>query len=217
MDGSIADLTITELCMLCDVHLIFLGDNNFRVLMCRQCIQSPITATSTQDANDTTDQNQTLAKTDTAVANMPPSTVVGILSDDLNTGTVVTLTSSPAAAEIEAAKCLLALKREKNTATTQSETTSDRTTKSITTQPTTDDTNTAALPSKQPSDKEIVKTKLNRIMLHPKQTTSHDMWKQLQWKRSKQQQPLMKQPSLQLPPTTKHQEVLSFSHYPPVQ
>ena len=160
MDGSIADLTITELCMLCDVHLIFLGDNNFGVLKCRQCIQSPITATDTQDKHDTTKHDQTIAKMDTAVANTSPSTVVGILNDDLNTGTVVTLPSSPAAAEIKAAKCLLTLKHEKNTATTPPETTSDRTTGSIATQPTTDDTNTGALPSNQASNKEMVKNEI---------------------------------------------------------
>ena len=103
VDGSIADLTVAELCMLCDVHLIFLGDNNFGVLKCKQCIRSPITATDTQDEHDTTEQDQIIEKMDT-VANTLPGTVVGILSDDLNTGTVVTLPSSPAAAEIEATK-----------------------------------------------------------------------------------------------------------------
>ena len=168
MDGSIADLTVAELCMLCDVHLIFLGDNNFGVLKCRQRIQSPINATDTQDEHDTTKQDQIIAKMDTAVANTSLGTVVGILSDDLNTGTVVTLPSSPAASEIEAAKCLLALKREKNTAIMPPETTSNKTTGSIATQPTTDDTNTGALSSNQASNKEMVKneTELNNVTLN---------------------------------------------------
>ena len=60
VDSSITDLTIAELCMLCDVCLIFLGDNNFGVLKYKQRIQSPINALATQDTDESTNQNSTI-------------------------------------------------------------------------------------------------------------------------------------------------------------
>ena len=44
-----------------------------------------------------------------------PGTVVGVLNEDLSTGTVVTLLQSPVSIELEAAKSLLALKNEGDT------------------------------------------------------------------------------------------------------
>ena len=98
VDSSITDLTIAELCMLCDVRLIFLGDNNFGVLKYKQRIQSPINALATQDTDESTNQNSTMV--DRMKVDTSSSTVVGILSDDLSTGTVVSIPNSPAAAKI---------------------------------------------------------------------------------------------------------------------
>ena len=133
VDGTIADLTVAELCMLCDIRLIFLGDNNFGVLKYKQHIQSPLTTPAIQDTDDSTNQNSTMV--DMTAADTSSSTVVGILSDDLNTGTVVSLPNSPAAAEIEAAKCLLALKSEKSVAKTSPESASDQIVENAPTQP----------------------------------------------------------------------------------
>ena len=93
---------------------------------------------------------------DMTAADTSSCTVVGILSDDLNTGTVVSLPNSPAAAEIEAAKCLLALKHEKSMAKTSPESASDQIAENAPTQPEIDDCTTAASPVKQLSDIETL-------------------------------------------------------------
>ena len=160
VDGSIADPTVAELCMLCDVRLIFLGDNNFGILKYKQRIESPITALAVQDTDDITNQNSTTV--DRMIADTSSSAVVGILSDDLNTGTVVSIPNSPAAAEIEAAKCLLVLKREKSVAQTLPESTCDRITENALTQPERDDHTTAASPVKQLNDTEMLLSSINR-------------------------------------------------------
>ena len=160
VDGSIANLTVAELCMLCDVRLIFLGDNNFGILKYKQRIESLITALAIQDTDDSTNQNSTTE--DRMMADTSSNTVVGILSDDLNTGTVVSIPNSPAAAEIEAAKCLLALKREKSVAQTLPESTSDRITEKAPTQSEMDDHTTTASPVKQLNDTEMLLSSINR-------------------------------------------------------
>ena len=38
VDGSIATLTIPELCMMCDVHLIYLGNNKYGVATMTDCL-----------------------------------------------------------------------------------------------------------------------------------------------------------------------------------
>ena len=113
--------------MLCDVRLIFLGDNNFGVLKYKQRIQSLITPPAIQDTEEKMNQNSTMA--DPAEADTSSGTVVGILSDDLNSGTFVSLPKLPAAVKIEAAKCLLALKSEVNIARPPHESTSSPITK----------------------------------------------------------------------------------------
>ena len=160
VDSSIGDLTIAELCMLCDVCLIFLGDNNFGVLKYKQRIQSPIKAPVTQDTDESTNQNSTMV--DRMNADTSSSTVVGILSDDLSTGTVVSIPNSPAAAEIEAAKCLLALKREKSVAQISPESTSSKITENAPTQLKSDVYTTAASPVKQLTDTEMLPSSTNR-------------------------------------------------------
>ena len=44
VDGSLADLTVAELCMICDARLIFLGDNNFGELKYKVHIMSPLSS-----------------------------------------------------------------------------------------------------------------------------------------------------------------------------
>ena len=113
MDGSIADLTVAELCMICDVHLILLGDNNYGTLKYKQRIQSPITSPASSDIDKKLDTNvETIA---TPAGESGQGTVVGVLNEDLSTGTVVTLPQSPISIELEAAKSLLALKNEGDT------------------------------------------------------------------------------------------------------
>ena len=105
--GSIADLAVAELCMICDIHLIFLGDNNYGVLKYKQCIQSPITSPA---ASGTDEKPDKIVKETKATEGDPLSgTVVSILNEDLSIGTVVSLPQSPISIELEAAKSLLAL------------------------------------------------------------------------------------------------------------
>ena len=113
VDGSIADLTVAELCMICDVRLIFLGNNNYGTLKYKQHIQSPITSPASSGIDEKPDTTvETIA---TSAGESGPGTVVGVLNEDLSTGTVVTLPQSPISIELEAAKSLLALKNEGDT------------------------------------------------------------------------------------------------------
>ena len=113
VDGSIADLTAAELCMICDVRLIFLGDNNYGILRYKQRIQSPITSPASSGIDKKPDT--TVESTVTSAEETVPGTVVGVLNEDLSTGTVVTLPQSPVSIELKAAKSLLALKNEGDT------------------------------------------------------------------------------------------------------
>ena len=113
VDGSIADLTVAELCIICDVCLIFLGDNNYGTLKYKQCIQSPITSPASSGIDEKPDTNvESIA---TPARESGPGTVVGVLNEDLSTGTVVTLPQSLISIELETAKSLLALKNEGDT------------------------------------------------------------------------------------------------------
>ena len=93
---------------------------------------------------------------DPAEADTSSGTVVGILSDDLNSGMFVSLPKLPAAVEIEAAKCLLALKSEVNVARLPHESMSSPIAKYPPAQSKTDESVTDAAPSKHPSDKETL-------------------------------------------------------------
>ena len=114
VDGSIANLTITELCMICDVHLIYLGDNNFGVLKYKPHMMSPLTSPTAKAAPEPTPQAVNHQHTPVQSPETESGTVVGILSEDLNSRTVITLQQSPIASELEAVKSLLALKSESN-------------------------------------------------------------------------------------------------------
>ena len=113
VDSSIADLTVAELCMICDVCLIFLGDSNYGVLKYKQCIQSLITSPA---ASGTDEKPDKIAEATKATEGEPSSgTVVGFLNEHLSTGTVVSLPQSLISIELEAVKSLLALKSEGDT------------------------------------------------------------------------------------------------------
>ena len=99
--------------MICDVHLIFLGDNNYGTLRYKQHIQSPITLPASSGIDEKPDT--TVDSTVTSTGETVPGTVVGVLNKDLSTGMVVTLPQSPVSIELEAAKSLLALKNERDT------------------------------------------------------------------------------------------------------
>ena len=105
VDGSIADLTVAELCMICDVRLIFLANNNFGVLKYKQHIQSSITSPAAPGTDEKPDK--TLAIMNSGEGEPSSCTVVSILNEDLNSGTVVSLLQSPISIELEAAKSCL--------------------------------------------------------------------------------------------------------------
>ena len=80
VDSSITDLTVAELCMICDVCLIFLGDKNFVVLKFEQCIQSLITSPAASGTDEKPDRTPEVMN---SVEGEPLSgTVVGILNED---------------------------------------------------------------------------------------------------------------------------------------
>ena len=99
--------------MICDVCLIFLGDNNYGTLRYKQRIQSPITSPASSGIDEKPDT--TVDSTVTSTGETVPGTVVGVLNKDLSTGMVVTLPQSPVSMELKAAKSLLALKNEGDT------------------------------------------------------------------------------------------------------
>ena len=68
MDGSITDLTVAELCMICDACLIFLGDNNYGILKYKQHIQSPLTSPA---ASGTDEKPQKTAEATDSVEGEP--------------------------------------------------------------------------------------------------------------------------------------------------
>ena len=85
----------------------------FHINKYKQHIQSPITLPASSSIDEKPDT--TVESTVTSAGETVPGTVVGVLNEDLSTGTVVTLPQSPVSIELEAAKSLLALKNKGDT------------------------------------------------------------------------------------------------------
>ena len=114
VEGSIADWAIAEQCMICDVHLIFLGDNNYGELKYKPHITSPLSLPTAKNTDGKSDDNMDSLCNQTQSSDTSTGVIVGILNKDLNSRTVVTLPQSPLSIKLEAAKGLLALKTEYN-------------------------------------------------------------------------------------------------------
>ena len=163
--------------MICDVRLIFLGDNNFGVLKYKPHIQSPLRYLVAENTDGKPDQ--TLDQTQSSETSS--GTMVGILNDNLNSGTVVTLPQSPISVELEAAKGLLALKSEGKVMNQQLETPPPETvTENLPVQTETDNQKASALLSHAG----VSESKTEETVVETKQRTlnPHELWKQTQWK-----------------------------------
>ena len=106
VDSNVGKLTMPELCMLCDVRLIYLGNNRFGELKCKTKILSlmprllPVKCESpkTQDYLDQTALSPT------------KELVVGVLDVNQSSCTLLTLPCSPTMSKLEDAKKLLTMK-----------------------------------------------------------------------------------------------------------
>ena len=106
VDSNVGKLDVTELCMLCDFHLIYLGNNRFGELKCKPEILSPrprllpvkLESPKTQENSEQTALSPT------------KELVVGVLDASQSSCTLMTLPCSPTTSELESSKNLLAMK-----------------------------------------------------------------------------------------------------------
>ena len=105
VDSNAGCLSVTELCMLCDVRLIYLGNNKFSELKCKPEILSPLPrllpvkheSPASLDANDH------------ITASPTKEMVVGVLDANQSSCTLITLPCSPTASQIDANKKTMTL------------------------------------------------------------------------------------------------------------
>ena len=102
VDGSIGSLTVPELCMMCDVRLIYLGNNKFGEIKCKPEVLSPLPKPIPFRKEQTPRTLDSLRE----------ELVVGILDESKSSCTLVSLPRSPEAAKIELAKQDMSLKLE---------------------------------------------------------------------------------------------------------
>ena len=102
VDGSIGSLTVPELCMMCDVRLIYLGNNKFGEIKCKPEVLSPLPKPKPFKEEQT---SHTLVSPSEEL-------VVGILDESKSSCTLVSLPLSPETAKIELAKQDIGLKLE---------------------------------------------------------------------------------------------------------
>ena len=100
IDGSIRTLTVPELCMMCDVRLIYLGNNKFGEIKCKPELLSPFPKPKPfkKESSPCT------------VASLNEELVVGILDESQSSCTLVSLPHSPETAKIELAKQDISMK-----------------------------------------------------------------------------------------------------------
>ena len=118
VDGSIANLAVPELCMMCDVRLIYLGENRYGEIRCKPEINSPIPRPILPKQEQPVDMPVSM---DPLTTNSE-EVVVGILDDSQTSCTLVSLPTSPQASEIEAAKTLLMMKDKDGSFSAEAET-----------------------------------------------------------------------------------------------
>ena len=101
-DGSIRSLTVPELCMMCDVRLIYLGNNKFGEIKCKPEVLSPLPKPKPfrEEENPRT------------LVSLSEELVVGILDESKSSCTLVSLPRSPETEKIELAKQDMSLKLE---------------------------------------------------------------------------------------------------------
>ena len=100
VDGSIATLIIPELCMMCDVHLIYLRNNKYCAIKCKPEVLSPLPRPIPFKRESSSVQQQLEHSTLSPTQEI----VVGILDASQSSCTLVSLPSSPQTNQIEVAK-----------------------------------------------------------------------------------------------------------------
>ena len=106
VDGSITILAIPELCMMCDVHLIYPGNNKYGKIKCKPKVLSPLPRRILFKREPPSLQQQIQQP----LVSPTQDLVVGILNDSQTSYTLLSLPSSPQTIQIEAAKKDLAMK-----------------------------------------------------------------------------------------------------------
>ena len=102
VDGSIGTLTVPELCMMCDVRLIYLGNNKFGEIKCKPEVLSPLPKP----------KPFRIEQTPCTLVSPSEELVVGIQDESQSSYTLVSLPRSPETAKIELAKQDMSLKLE---------------------------------------------------------------------------------------------------------
>ena len=102
VDASIGSLTVLELCMMCDVRLIYLGNNKFGEIKCKPEVLSPLPKPKPfrEEQNPCT------------LVSPSEELVVGILDESKSSCTLVSLSRSPETEKIELVKQDMRLKLE---------------------------------------------------------------------------------------------------------
>ena len=105
IDSSIGTLTVPELCMMCDVRLIYLGNNKFGEIKCKPELLSPLPKPKPFKKESSPH----------TVASLNEELVVGILDESQSSCTLVSLPRSPETAKIELAKQDISMKLAEDT------------------------------------------------------------------------------------------------------
>ena len=114
VNGSIVELSIPKLCMMCDIRLIYLRDNNYGKLKYQPHMMSPISSPTPQETpaiDIAIYPKDSVESID--INSVQGGLAVGILNDDHSIGTLMVLLTSPVASELEGTKALLSMKLEK--------------------------------------------------------------------------------------------------------
>ena len=103
VDRNVGNLTVAELCMLCDVRLIYLGNNRFGELKCKSEILSPLPRLLPAKHESCLDPT---------ISSPTKNLVVGILDTNQSSCTLLTLPTSPTVSEVEYTKNCFSLKHD---------------------------------------------------------------------------------------------------------
>ena len=106
VDSNVGKLDIAELCMLCDVRLIYLGNNRYGELKCKPEILSPLPRLLPVKH----ESPSSLDNTDNTVTSPTKELVVGVLDATQSSCTLITLPCSPTTSQIEDTKKSMLLK-----------------------------------------------------------------------------------------------------------
>ena len=106
VDSNVGKLNIAELCMLCDVCLIYLGNNRYGELKCKPEILSPLPRLLPVKH----ESPKTLENMDQTALSPTKELVVRVLDANQSSCTLLTLPCSPTMSQLEDAKKLMSLK-----------------------------------------------------------------------------------------------------------